>query len=103
MRIFYVANHPGASRTQVWEHTPDGQVLIARVLGDHRPTTVRRAEARMFAAAPDMLDVLRAALHHVRARAGEDPSAGPCVTLIEQALLKATGQIETSTSTEGDV
>ena len=49
MRIFYVANHPGASRTQVWEHTPDGQVLIARVLGHHRPTTVRRAEARMFA------------------------------------------------------
>lgn len=97
MRIFYVANHPGATRTQIWEHTPEGQVLIARILGDHRPTPVRRAEARLFAAAPDMLEVLRVALQHVRARADSDPSAAACAALIDQTLLKATGGNETST------
>lgn len=62
MRILYVPTGPGATQTQVWEHSPEGQRLIAQVIGASRPLAGRREEARLFAAAYDLLDALHVAL-----------------------------------------
>ena len=48
-----------AKNTTVWQHTVEGEMEVARVVGAHRPLTIRQGQARMFAAAPDMLAALR--------------------------------------------
>jgi len=48
-----------AKNTTVWQHSPQGEVEVARVVGSHRPMTLRRQQALLFAAAPDMLAALQ--------------------------------------------
>jgi hypothetical protein len=52
-----------AKNTTVWQHTVEGEVEVARVVGPYRPLTIRQGQARMFAAAPDMLAALRTIAH----------------------------------------
>lgn len=54
----------------VWATTPHGEMEVARVGPATRPMTLRRADARLFAAAPDLLAALRIGLHHTQRAAG---------------------------------
>lgn len=82
----------------VWEHTQTGEVEVARIVGTSRPVTARRGEARLFAAAPDLLHLLHLALPHVQVCVGYDLSAaaraddlgmaGSAATIREQARAR---------------
>lgn len=43
----------------VWATTPHGEMEVARVGPATRPMTLRRADARLFAAAPDLIRALQ--------------------------------------------
>lgn len=85
MRHFY-AKPQGMT---VWEHTQWGEVEVARIVGVSRPVTARRAEARLFAAAPDLLAALRDLEYAVRQFTNAAVVDWPELTAARAAIAKA--------------
>ena len=90
---WYKGSNNKEGGTTVWEHTPNGEVLIADCGWGDLPLAQMRLNAQIMAAAPDLIAALQHMLQQFADHAQYDEEDAAAVHAAQAAIAKAlTGQ-----------